>query len=251
MKILICGKGGSGKSTVVALLAKELASRGRNVLVLDSDESNFNINRLLGMERPKDFMLYFGGKKVLFERVKKIEKSLCVDQLPSGYLTEKGNIRLLAVGKIYDFGEGCACPINALSAKLLENLQMGDRELLIADTDAGVEHIGRGIEKGCDAVFVVVEPSRESIDLAERVSRMMGDLGKEVRYILNKVDKTTEDYLNNALLKDKIIASVPNDTNIFLSGLEGSELSVTPQGIKKIADFVLDELRIVHSEKNR
>ncbi len=37
MKLSICGKGGSGKSTVVALLAGEAAARGYRVLVVDSD----------------------------------------------------------------------------------------------------------------------------------------------------------------------------------------------------------------------
>ena len=41
MKVAVCGKGGSGKSTVTTLLAKELAGRGRKVLVIDSDESNY------------------------------------------------------------------------------------------------------------------------------------------------------------------------------------------------------------------
>jgi CO dehydrogenase nickel-insertion accessory protein CooC1 len=33
MKILICGKGGSGKSTISSLLAKSMARKGYNVLV--------------------------------------------------------------------------------------------------------------------------------------------------------------------------------------------------------------------------
>ena len=70
MKILVCGKGGSGKSTISALLSKELARNGRNVLVIDTDESNFGIHVQLGMAKPKDFMNYFGGKKVLFEKQK-------------------------------------------------------------------------------------------------------------------------------------------------------------------------------------
>ena len=41
MKIAVCGKGGSGKSTVTTLLAKELAGRNKKVLVIDSDESNY------------------------------------------------------------------------------------------------------------------------------------------------------------------------------------------------------------------
>ncbi len=38
-KIAVCGKGGSGKSTVVALMAGELCERGRRVLVVDSAET--------------------------------------------------------------------------------------------------------------------------------------------------------------------------------------------------------------------
>ena len=69
MKVLICGKGGSGKSTVTALLAKAMARRGYNVLVVDSDESNFGLHRQLGVEMPDDFMNYLGGKKALGEKI--------------------------------------------------------------------------------------------------------------------------------------------------------------------------------------
>jgi CO dehydrogenase maturation factor len=72
MKILICGKGGCGKSTVVALLAKELAMRENRVLVIDSDESNIGLAQRLGMDKPADFMNYFGGKKILFEKARQI-----------------------------------------------------------------------------------------------------------------------------------------------------------------------------------
>ncbi len=48
MKVTICGKGGCGKSTVTSLLAKALARRGNEVLVIDSDESNYGLHRQLG-----------------------------------------------------------------------------------------------------------------------------------------------------------------------------------------------------------
>ncbi|AKB37158.1 Nickel insertion protein [Methanosarcina siciliae C2J] len=45
MKVLVCGKGGSFKSMVTAMLAKSMAERSYNVLVVDSDESNFLLHK--------------------------------------------------------------------------------------------------------------------------------------------------------------------------------------------------------------
>ena len=63
MKILICGKGGSGKSTISALLAKKLMTKGYRILVVDTDESNYGLSTQLGMNDPKELMEQLGGKK--------------------------------------------------------------------------------------------------------------------------------------------------------------------------------------------
>ena len=66
MKIAVCGKGGCGKSTVTSLLAKALARREKEILVIDSDESNYGLHRQLGMKLPRDFTDYFGGKQNVY-----------------------------------------------------------------------------------------------------------------------------------------------------------------------------------------
>jgi CO dehydrogenase maturation factor len=239
MKILICGKGGCGKSTIVTLLAKEIAARGNKVLVIDSDESNIGLHSRLGMQKPEDFMNYFGGKKLLFEKTKEMKDKWGLDDLPKDYLTEKVNIQLLSMGKIYQFGEGCACPINALSSKFLEILDLGDEEFLIADTDAGIEHFGRGVEKGVDILLVVIDPSRESILLAEKISEMSRQVDKPVYYILNRItDQETEDLLLNSIDKEKVIAIIPENKEIFISGLAGNEFNMDVKGIREIADML-------------
>jgi CO dehydrogenase maturation factor len=239
MKILVCGKGGCGKSTVVALLAKEIAGRKNKVLVVDSDESNIGLHTRLGMPKPEDFMNYFGGKKLLFEKTKEMEKEWRLDDLPRDYLAEKGNIQLLSMGKIYQFGEGCACPINALSSKFLEVLNLKDKEFLIADTDAGIEHFGRGVEKGVDILLVVIDPSRESILLAKKISELGQQADKPVYYILNRVsDKETQDLLMNSIDRERVIAVIPEIREIFLSGLAGNEINIDVEGIKRIADIL-------------
>jgi CO dehydrogenase maturation factor len=239
MKILVCGKGGCGKSTITTLLAKEIAARGNMVLVIDSDESNVGLHSRLGVQKPEDFMNYFGGKKVLFEKTREMNDRWTLADLPRDYLAEKENIQLLSMGKIYKFGEGCACPINALSSKFLEMLDLGDNEFLIADTDAGIEHFGRGVEKGIDILLAVIDPSRESILLAEAISVLGRQVDKPVYYILNRIaDRETEEYMVNSIDRERLIAIIPEIKEIFLSGLTGNEFSMDLHSIREIADVL-------------
>jgi len=241
MKVLVCGKGGCGKSTIVALLSKEMAERKNKVLVIDSDESNTGLHLRLGMTKPEDFMNYFGGKKILFEKTKEITGRWKLDDLPKEYLSEKGNIQLLSMGKIYEFGEGCACPINVLSSRVLEILDVGDKEVLIVDTDAGIEHFGRGVEKGVDSLVVVIEPSKDSILLAQKISNLGKQLGKPTYLVLNRVNHGSEKLLLESIDKEKVIATIPENRDVFMSGLAGKELKISFEGIKQIADRLESE----------
>jgi len=248
MKILICGKGGCGKSTIVTLVAKELAARNHKVLVIDNDESNIGLHSRLGMQKPEDFMNYFGGKKVLFKKTEELKDQWTLENVPGDYLTEKGNIQLLSMGKIYQFGEGCACPINALSSKFLEVLTLGDEEFLVADTDAGIEHFGRGVEKGVDILLVVIDPSRESTLLATKIAELGRQIDKPVYYILNRIaDQETQEFLLESIERQKVIAIIPEVKEIFSSGLAGKEFTMDVDGIKKI----VDKLESIKKEKNK
>ena len=191
------------------------------------------------MEKPADFMNYFGGKKLLFEKTKEMKNKWRLDDLPKDYLTEKGNIQLLSMGKIYQFGEGCACPINALSSKFLEVIDLRDGEFLIADTDAGIEHFGRGVEKGVDILLVIIDPSRESIILAKKVSELGQQAEKPVYYILNRIgDQEMQDLLMNSIDSERVIAVISENKEIFISGLAGNEFNMEVEGIKEIADML-------------
>jgi len=245
MKVLVCGKGGCGKSTIVALLSKEMAERKNKVLVIDSDESNTGLHLRLGMTKPEDFMNYFGGKKILFERTKEITGKWKLDDLPKEYLSEKGNIQLLSMGKIYEFGEGCACPINVLSSRMLEILDVGEKEFLVVDTDAGIEHFGRGVEKGVDSLVVVIEPSKDSILLAQKISDLGKQLGKPTYLVLNRVNHESEKLLLESMDQEKVIAVIPESRDVFMSGLAGKELKISFEGIKQIADKLEFEERKV------
>jgi len=234
MKILICGKGGSGKSTVAALLAREIARKGTRVLVVDADESNFGIYKMLGFDQPKDFMESLGGKRALSERLllflrserrealSIIPEEFRIEDIPPEVMVGDDMIKLVAIGKIHEFGEGCACPMGALAREFLEKLR-ADGELVIVDTDAGIEHFGRGVEAGCDRIVAVIDPCYESVQLSEKIAEMGEKIGKDVFFIVNRMDEDSEDILD-MIDRDRVIGVIPKRKDIFRASLTGEAL---------------------------
>jgi len=234
-KIAICGKGGSGKSTVVALLAHGLADRGFRVLVVDTDESNPGLHRMLGMEkRPQPLLDLVGGKRKVFEAFSNesgspesvlTREQIATSDLPSDYVEQHNGIRLVCVGKILQSLEGCACPMGALSREFLHRLYLQDDEVAVIDTEAGIEHFGRGVEKSVDAVVAVTEPSFDSIELAAKIGDLATEMGLDGSCaILNKVaSDELGSQLEHALLDRglKIIGIVGYEPEVFQAALEG------------------------------
>ncbi|MBE9529715.1 MAG: P-loop NTPase, partial [Proteobacteria bacterium] len=168
MKVLICGKGGSGKSTLSALIAMALKNRGYRILLVDADESNHGLHRLLGISHPVSLMDSLGGKKGFRQMTGSafpqtldavpFKERIRINEIPGDCITESDGIKLLVVGKIHHFGEGCACPMGVLSKMVLSKLDFKENEIVIVDTSAGIEHFGRGVDAECDMIIGVVDP---------------------------------------------------------------------------------------------
>lgn len=250
MKMAISGKGGSGKSTITALLAKSMAKRGYKVLVIDMDESNMGLHRYLGMPEHETLLAQLGGKQEYGKRVQAArfaQKSNIFDQkwsfddLPKEMVSENNGIKLLSMGKVQKFGEGCACPIGTLSKQFFDNLVMGEGDVLIMDTAAGVEHFGRSVEKGFDCVLIVVDPSFESTLLSRRIEEMSHGQVKKTFYVLNKADGEAKDIMLTSFDKFKIAAVVPVDKGLFSSSLKGEEIKTPVKEVDELATLLESE----------
>ena len=114
-------------------------------------------------------------------------------------------------------------------------LALKDKELILIDMEAGVESFGRGMERSVDTVLVVVEPSFESLALAEKVSYMAEGMGiQRVRAILNKVpsEEVRQKMLDELNKRNiKIIGTIFFDRALFEAGFEGK-----PPGDSKAAE---------------
>ena len=233
MKMMVCGKGGSGKSTVTALMAKEYARQGKRVLVIDCDESNYGLHQQLGLELPRDFTDYVGGKQRIMmlsangpmNMAPLFDKPWTLDDIPGDYISEKDGVMLMSPGKIKDANEGCACSFNIVMFHFLPMLQLREDEVVIMDMEAGIEHFGRGTGNSTDAVLMVVDPSYESLKLSEKVSEICAKVGHPVYYIFNRVTAKNEATMINQIgAPEKIICKLPAYDILMEAGLTGAAL---------------------------
>ncbi|RLC72120.1 MAG: ATP-binding protein [Chloroflexi bacterium] len=250
MKISVCGKGGSGKSTVVTLLASEARARGYQVLVVDSDESNSGLFLMLGFDQPPVPLIELvGGKRRLKQKMDQPnvlgEASIGIDHIPPPHLLKRDGLMLVSIGKILQSLEGCACPMGVLSREFLKKLALKADELAIVDMEAGVEHFGRGVETSIDSVLIVVEPPFESLEVAEKIHNLAAGIGiGNVWAVLNKVpSEEIARKLEEELRKRGIdvIGCIHLDPEVFKSSVEGGILrkGKAAQEIKDVLDSML------------
>lgn len=245
---MICGKGGSGKSTVTALLAKALHRHGKSVLVVDADESNLCLHRLLGARLPEVLMDAMGGRKRVKEQLNPglpgdpeaafLKDPLTFADLPPACLADADGVKLLVVGKIGEYGEGCACMIGTITKAVLGRLQESREEVVLIDAEAGLEHFGRRVDAGCDLVLCVVDPSFESVNMADRIRHLADGAGVQTYCILNKVDDTVRETMVARLGSERLLAVIPRNDQLFMQSLQGEELTSEIPEVEEVCRFV-------------
>jgi CO dehydrogenase maturation factor len=204
MKIAVSGKGGIGKTTIVGFMARIFRDNGNQVLAIDADP-DMNLATILGISEVDKIVPIIEYKKLIAERTgTEVGKSSPIFQMnpkvsdiPDSYCVEHEGIKLMAMGSVRKGGGGCACPENTFLKQLISHLVLLRKEVVLLDMEAGIEHLGRGTAIGVDLLVVVVEPSKASIETANRIKKLSSDIGiKHIKVICNKVrDSADKDFL--------------------------------------------------------
>jgi CO dehydrogenase maturation factor len=175
MKIGVVGKGGVGKTTVSALLARTLRARGRRVLAVDTD-SNPNLGLSLGLDADATEAVPTVPRSIVVGT----RGDLTVEELMADYAvpTPEG-VTLMSALRVTEAGAGCTCGGHATVRSLLGQALDEATDDTIIDMEAGIEHLSRsgGTLANADVLVLVFEPTRKAVITAQRTIGLARELG--------------------------------------------------------------------------
>ncbi|VVB68729.1 Iron-sulfur cluster carrier protein [uncultured archaeon] len=224
MKIAISGKGGVGKTTLAGTLARLFARDGYNVLAIDADPS-MNLGSALGIRalpKPvtehKDLVQERAGMPMgMFKMNPKVD-----DEVSMCGCTGPDNVKLVVMGTIDSGGSGCMCPANAFVKALIRHVITREKDLVIMDMEAGIEHLGRATARGVDAMIAVVEPGMRSIETVQRIKQLGEQIGI-TRYfaVINKANDPGPVAEKLAEMGIPVLGTIPFDNCLVQADLIG------------------------------
>ncbi len=220
----MAGKGGTGKTTLSALIIRLIKEKKLgSVLAIDADP-NSNLGEALGVKSG--------------ENIGKILDTICSDpdKIPTGMtkerfiqhqaqsaIQEEEGFDILSMGK--PEGPGCYCYVNNVLRGVITKL-IKDYDYIVIDNEAGLEHLSRRTSRFADILIVVSDASSVGLKSAKRIIDLVKQLKFEVKksfLLINRFNKN----IDNEKIKETgldYLGSLPNDAEIENLSLQGKSI---------------------------
>jgi CO dehydrogenase maturation factor len=222
--IALAGKGGTGKTTIAALIVRALKEKKiGSILAIDADP-NSNLGETLGVPAG--------------ESIGEILDNICVDpnKIPAGMtkerfiqhqvqtaIQEEDGFDLLNMGK--PEGPGCYCYVNNVLRGLMTKL-IKDYDYVVVDNEAGLEHLSRRTSRFADILIVVSDASNIGLKSAKRIIDLVNTLKFEVKRSFLLVNRFNQELQKNKIKETglKYLGNLPQDAQIEQLSLSGKPI---------------------------
>ena len=232
MIIAVSGKGGTGKTLVSSLLIKALSDTENDILAIDADPDS-NLPEALGVD----------VHKTVGDVREELKEDTAKGRIPTGMnkwdildykimesIIETPNFDLLVMGR--PEGSGCYCAVNNMLRRIIENLS-SNYDVIIIDTEAGLEHLSRRTTQNVDVMLVVTDKSKRGILTAQRIGQLAEELEikfQELYLVLNRVNTENEEEVLKRAKETglEMVGVIYEDDEVTQYDIEGRPLVELP-----------------------
>ena len=222
--IVTAGKGGTGKTTIAALLINYLSQKG-SVLAVDADPST-NLNMALGMPL-EDTIGQVREDMAVAVKSGKYDDSMpkpdYIEMKLMESLVESEKIDLVAMGR--PEGPGCYCAANSMLRTSIDRLGK-NYDYVVIDCEAGMEHVSRQTTRDIDILLVVSDPTIRGVIAAGRMKPLIKEMRTHVSQIwmiVNRVNGALPSEIESAVKENDLdlLTSIPADPNLAALEIKG------------------------------
>jgi len=229
--IAVAGKGGSGKTSISALIVRCLIQSGQKpILAVDADP-NTNFGESLGVEVQDTVGLMIDRfQKEKINLPSGMTKESYLEFRLNSLLTESRNFDLLTMGR--GEGQDCYCYPNLILRKFIDRLS-NNYAFMVMDNEAGMEHLSRGTTQDIDELIIVSNHSVKGIRTVARIKELVEELKLRVKHqsiVINMVPAQLDVQIVDELAKQNLTvdAIIPQDDQIYFADLRQSSLLELP-----------------------
>ncbi len=254
--IAVAGKGGTGKTTLAALIIRYLCRKEEvPILAVDAD-ANTNLHEALGVELKSTI----GNiREETLESIRElppgISKDTYIEFKVQEALVESKKFDLLSMGR--PEGPGCYCYANTILRRCLDALSE-NYQYVVIDNQAGMEHLSRRTTRDVDFLLVVSDPTLRGVETGVKIRDLASELKlktKKIFLIINRIEGKPHPLVLSELKKGelKLAGIVPNDELIPRYDLEHRSLLDLPETSKAVqaVDGIMEELLAIQTSRRK
>jgi CO dehydrogenase maturation factor len=236
--IAVAGKGGTGKTTVAALVIRHLLKTGRTpVFAVDADP-NYTLGEALGI--PVEQTIGMMREEFIGERAEipsGMSKEAVLERQMHAALQEAKDIDLLVMGR--QEGPGCYCYLNNVLRRFMDVLS-SDYPFAVVDNEAGMEHLSRRNTRKIDLLLIVSDHSVKAARAAGRITDLVEELKLEVAQrflVLNRAPAALSAEVQAEIGRSglEVLVKLPEDPEVQKADVAGTPLIGLPDDAPAIA----------------